>query len=220
MDKQEYVDNIYKNIIGLEDTFEFGCKQCGNCCRNRAEPIMLTGYDLFNIAKATNLSLVEAMVKFTEGIIGADSKLPIVLLTERYDGSCKLLRKGRCMIQQDKPLVCRLYPLGRLFDGKQYSYFTQTACKGEGQRIKLKDWLNEFNIPAYDEASTLWGKLLYGATYYMQTLLKSKSGEEEAFRNSCLYAFYCSHDLDLPIEENFKRSIAYLEERYKGFKVD
>ena len=52
---EEFLRTIEKNKLGMEDTFVFGCKQCGACSRKRSAPIAITSVDLYNIAKATNL---------------------------------------------------------------------------------------------------------------------------------------------------------------------
>ena len=45
--RKELVENIEHNALGPNDTFQFTCKECGECCRNRATPVMLTGLDSF-----------------------------------------------------------------------------------------------------------------------------------------------------------------------------
>ena len=30
---EEFLRTVEKNKLGMEDTFKFGCKQCGACCR-------------------------------------------------------------------------------------------------------------------------------------------------------------------------------------------
>ena len=49
--RKELVENIEHNALGPNDTFQFTCKECGECCRKRATPVMLTGLDIYRMAK-------------------------------------------------------------------------------------------------------------------------------------------------------------------------
>lgn len=44
------LETFQKNVLKPEDTFHFECEMCGRCCRNRQEPILITGADLYRIA--------------------------------------------------------------------------------------------------------------------------------------------------------------------------
>ena len=46
----EIAENLDKMKIGVDDTFEFGCRACGKCCRNRTD-IIVSPRDIYNIAK-------------------------------------------------------------------------------------------------------------------------------------------------------------------------
>lgn len=48
---EQEVLRLIDNPMKPTDTFKFSSKACGNCSRSRKEPIMLTGYDVFRIAK-------------------------------------------------------------------------------------------------------------------------------------------------------------------------
>ena len=94
-----------KNELKPGDTFQFACAMCGSCCRNRREAILMTGADIFRAAKALGVSVEEVLPKNFETYVGEDSHVPLYVLAERLDGSCRFLRKGRCLIQQDLPGV-------------------------------------------------------------------------------------------------------------------
>ena len=49
----EDVERMKANVLKPDDTFTFTCQMCGNCCRNRAEPILLTGPDIFRIVEVS-----------------------------------------------------------------------------------------------------------------------------------------------------------------------
>ena len=52
----KYIMENYDDMtIGIDDAFQFGCKQCGKCCINR-EDILLNPKDLYNIAKELGLT--------------------------------------------------------------------------------------------------------------------------------------------------------------------
>lgn len=212
---------IQKNTLSMDDTFMFGCKMCGSCCRKRQEPIILTGYDVYSIAKHLGIPTIEVLKEYTECYEGSDSFLPIVVLKERLDGSCKLLRKGHCTVQENKPLVCRLYPLGRYSQGEDFKYFKQEACLGKGEEIKVKDWLEQFHIFDYDKVSLLWSKLIMSAAMYMRELRLNKKDNATAneFYKACVGVFYVIYDMDAPPEDSLKAGIEYLEKTFRGFKV-
>ena len=165
---EEEMKYYLENTLKLTDTFSFDCQMCGKCCRKREEPIAMTGLDIFRICKALDKQPWDVLTKYMKGVVGHTSHLPLVYLDERPDGSCKLLHKGRCIVQENKPIVCALFPLGRFkADGEfQFKYFlSQSHCIGTKTRNKewtLQEWLDNFQIEEYEQESLAWHKLLMG----------------------------------------------------------
>lgn len=153
-----------ENVLGLDDKFRFTCTQCGDCCRKRDEAIIITGVDVFYIAKALNITPFQVIQQFTDFHVGVDSRVPVFTLRERLDGSCSLLRKGKCTVHKNKPVPCALYPLGRMIigDADEYTYFKQDRVCGlgaKGEEHTLREWLDEFNLRQRDKEGILWMKM-------------------------------------------------------------
>ena len=122
--KMQLAEKFQKGEIGFLDEnseFEFACDQCGKCCRNR-DDILLTPFDLYHMVRATGKPIEEIISKYGDTYIGDSSHLPIVRLRyrEEPDGSttCYFLGhkdgKAICRIHDNKPTVCRIYPLGKM----------------------------------------------------------------------------------------------------------
>lgn len=160
------LERFQKNEIKPGESFSFSCAMCGNCCRNRREAILMTGADIFRAAKTLGVSVEAVLPKNFETYVGEDSHVPLYVLAERLDGSCRFLRKGRCMVQQDKPAVCALFPLGRLFDirDNSFHYFINSnGChtgSANGKTWTLEEWLDKFHIRETEAMTAAWHKLL------------------------------------------------------------
>lgn len=216
--KKDILNQMGVKELQMDDTFEFGCKMCGNCCRNRSQKINITGLDLYNIAKAQSISTKEAFEKYTSLTLEPHTELPYIQLVERLDGSCRLLRKGKCMIQEEKPVVCRLYPLGRACDTVNHIYFEQgDICRGNAQKIKVRDWLESFKIFEVEEESVLWARFLKGCSSYLMKLQKKPKRNRdliEEFKFKCILAFYINYDMSKTFLENLKFNMEKLKEVY------
>jgi Fe-S-cluster containining protein len=158
--KPDRMDKLLKlPKLGKDDSFAFGCNQCGKCCRER-EDILLTPLDLFKIAKYLNKSIQDILEEYCEFYEGADSKVPIVRIKPKeYRKTCPFCEKGRCSIQPIKPVVCALFPLGRMtnFGSKEFSYFLQPVpCGNKNQTQTVREWLTEFSILNEEEFTILW----------------------------------------------------------------
>lgn len=215
---EDYYEKIMNNVLKPEDTFTFTCQMCGNCCRKRSDPIVITGPDVFRIAQALNMKIGEVLNKHTIGYLGANSNVPVFVLRERQDGSCSLLRKGKCMVQSNKPVVCAIFPLGRFTksDTMEINYFTQdVSCPGvkNGSEITLKDWLDSFGIEKLDEMNKAWMSLLMGLTAAM--VKKDKKKITQDMFNYMTLALYVGYDTSLPYEEQVEKNkefvAAYME---------
>lgn len=68
------LDYIQKNKLGLDDTFEFECRQCGQCCHNR-DDLILTAYDIFRIAKHLDVAPLGIIEKYCESYMSFSKKL-------------------------------------------------------------------------------------------------------------------------------------------------
>lgn len=153
------------HILKEEDCFDFECQRCGGCCTARDEAVVINGVDLFHISKVLDVDINVAIPKYFNINLGPNSGLPILTLKERPDGKCIMMAEdGRCSIQSDKPIVCAIFPLGRMYSNEcGFEYFTQPGdrCPGHGHaKHTLKEWLEQFHISEKDAEAAAWNELL------------------------------------------------------------
>ena len=209
------LETFKKNVLEPKDTFQFECKMCGNCCRKRSEPIIVTGADVYRIARALNMTMTDVVCEKTEWYIGEASHLPVVVLKERLDGSCKLLRKGRCMVHKDKPAVCALFPLGRFYSSEEkefYYFMNQLTCQSgrkDGKTWTLEEWLNEFNIHETEEMTKAWNRLIGGLA--MATHKMNSEEMSNDLLHILLTAMYLGYDTNVPYIEQVERHMTLLK---------
>lgn len=85
--------------------FGFTCSRCSNCCHDKI--IQLNPYEVARLARTRGLSTAAFTTAHTEDGAG-------VHLSRTDDGDCVFLGSKGCEVHADRPLVCRLYPLGRM----------------------------------------------------------------------------------------------------------
>ena len=116
-------------VLSEDDLLQLSCGSDGcsaNCCTKSA-PIVLNPYEIALICRESGMSYEDLLdVVDTDRAKG----FPLVMLSR--DPSCYFWTAKGCRIYQARPLACRLYPLGRVFDHGQ-SYIVQpelNVCSG------------------------------------------------------------------------------------------
>ncbi len=130
--EQEYFENCrksrinHKGFIGPQDKFSFTCERTNVCCKNFSDEdrIVLEPYDILRLSRKLRISTGKFISDYADLSLDRNTQLPIALLGFQGTDSrnkCIFLRSYGCSVYEDRPLRCRLYPLGRLFDkGKSY----------------------------------------------------------------------------------------------------
>ena len=90
--------------LSRESGFRYTCNRCTRCCHHKR--IMLNPYELLRLARNRGITVAEFIRDYTED--GGS-----VLKFEGPECACVFLGPEGCTVHPDRPLVCRLYPLGR-----------------------------------------------------------------------------------------------------------
>lgn len=153
-------------VLTPENDFRFECRpglDCfTRCCRNIT--IVLTPYDILRMKNALNISSGDFLADYTLSIIG-DGGLPVVMLKMKDDDekNCPFVTSRGCIIYQDRPWSCRIYPLqpesSKITEkaGKQYySVMDVPFCLGLGadRSLTLAEWIEEQGVSVYQEMET------------------------------------------------------------------
>ena len=130
--------------------FSYDCKACGRCCRNKV--IRVNPYEIARLAEHLGTTTTEVLTKYTESGGAA--------LTATDDGWCVFFdpRTG-CTVHPSRPLVCRLYPLGRHArpDGSETFAVVAPEPGSEGiygDRATIDDYLAVQGAGPYLEATS------------------------------------------------------------------
>ena len=225
---QKIYEDMENNTLGIDDTFQFKCRTCGKCCKNRHD-IILTTRDLHNIARSLGRSMQYIVEQYCHVYIGHSSRIPIVRLKPTGpEQTCPLLRNRRCIVHSAKPIVCALFPLGRamnveaskscveLTEKIQPTYFLQPdTCGSKDQTHTVRSWLEEFGVPVQDEFYSLWTEnFIYLSDAFRKfDELKIPDKQMQPLWDLTYSAAYVSYDTEKDLIPQFQESMV----RLRGF---
>lgn len=135
-----------------------GCRGCSKCCTGMGSSIVLDPYDVWLLKKACQKSLQELLdegrieLNMVDGLIMPNIKMG-------NDERCTFLDEdGRCSIHAYRPGICRLFPLGRVYQGNGFAYFLQKdQCERDNRaKIKVKKWIDTENISQNQRFIAAW----------------------------------------------------------------
>jgi len=137
--------------------FSFACRACGRCCSGKV--IMAGPHEILGMSRVLGITTTEFLASCTDN--GGTT------LRNGPDGRCVFVTEGGgCRVHPRRPLVCRLYPLGRSVDKDGVEKFARFAkeegCKGEfGADGTIETFLELQGVAPYIEWSRRYGEL-YG----------------------------------------------------------
>ncbi len=166
--------------------FKFRCHKgvrCFTACCSNIN-IVLPPFDLLRLRKRLGMTSEDFINKYCDIEILAKTLLPVITLKMRDDEkrSCPFLTPDGCTVYEDRPNICRYYPVGmatlRKKDtetGKDEFYFMtkEEHCKGfeEDKEWTIEEWRKDQGSDLHDEMNRGW----------MEVLIKKKSFGEREF---------------------------------------
>ncbi|RLE07793.1 MAG: YkgJ family cysteine cluster protein [Candidatus Aminicenantes bacterium] len=168
MDNKNNKEQFMKPLYG--NKFQFSCHQgvpCfTDCCRDLR--LVLTPYDIIRMKNRLGLSAKEFLDKYTFSEFDRTIGFPVVLLKMRNDEkkSCPFVSSKGCLIYEDRPGACRIYPLGRATQKgaseeelkEKYFIIKEPHCLGfrEKKIWTIEEWLKDQGVDKYNEMNDYW----------------------------------------------------------------
>lgn len=197
---------------GLNDMVKAGCsgcRGCSDCCRGMEDTIRLDPFDIFRITDGTGKSfeilLNEGLITLSvsDGII-----LPHITMTGSENACGFLDKEGRCSIHPYRPGICRLFPLGRIYENGTFSYFLQTnQCSNPNHtKVKIKNWLDTPETAKYENYICKWHYFIKEMTDYITE--KESESRAKIVNMLILQNFYVkSFEKDADFYEQFEQRL-------------
>lgn len=174
-------------IYGLNDMAKLGannCVGCSACCRDRGDSVTLDPYDVYQLKQGLGMTfeqLLGGMVTLgvIEGLIRPSLSMQE---TDREDANgepatkCVFLNdRDRCDIHGFRPGLCRLFPLGRIYeeDGIGYILLKDECARENRTKEKIRKWIGIADMAAYEKYVFAWHD-------FQKKLQVAVSNEEEA----------------------------------------
>lgn len=148
------------NDMVKADCYE--CQGCSACCRGMGKSIILDPIDLFHLKQATGKDFAGLLNQEIELNVVDGMILPNLKMDPKTDACPFLDENERCGIHAFRSGICRLFPLGRLYEEEGFRYFLLTKeCKKENRgKVKVKKWLGITNLKVYEQYISDWHQFL------------------------------------------------------------
>lgn len=148
-------------LYGLNDLVKADCHDCEgcfDCCCGMGESIILDPYDVWRLTGGLGKSFEQLLEEHLELHVVDGVILPNLKMAGKRDCCTFLNEEGRCGIHALRPSICRLFPLGRFYEGASFRYFLQTKeCKkGNRSKIKVKKWIDTPDIRQNEQFIREW----------------------------------------------------------------
>lgn len=176
------------------------CKGCSACCRGMGKSIVLDPLDVFRIMSNLGLTFEQLLMDKVELNIVDGIILPNLKMSQADEKCAFLSSEGRCSIHAFRPGICRLFPLGRYYENRSFSYFLQIhECKKENRsKVKVKKWIDTPDIKRNETFIADWH-------YFLKDLQKKikESQDDSVAKTMNMYILKQFYLSPYQVEENF-----------------
>lgn len=186
-----------------------GCIDCHKCCTGMGSSIILDPYDVWQLKTGLGKTFQELLneerleLNMVDGLI-----LPNLKMGE--DERCSFLNdEGRCSVHKLRPGICRIFPLGRIYEDGDYKYFLQKdqCIKANRSKIKIKKWIDIDNVAENRCFINAWHSFIKAVGE--QNFCLRDSGRGESVNDIAMYVlneFFVSDILENNPSEKFDDS--------------
>ena len=149
-------------FYGLEDMVKAGCHECEGCsacCHGMGSSILLDPMDVHRLGQKLSMTFPQMLsgkvleLNMVDGLL-----LPNLKFDEETDACPFLSGEGRCRIHDSRPGICRIFPLGRYYEGEDFHYFLQRGECSYPRRykVKVKKWIDTPDPVGYGRYINAW----------------------------------------------------------------
>ena len=190
------------------------CKGCSACCHGMGSSIVLDPLDVHRLMSHFHTRfevLLEDKIELNivDGVI-----LPNLKMNTQAEGEpCIFLdAEGRCSIHEDRPGICRIFPLGRVYEDNSFSYILQIhECQKENRsKVKVSKWIDTPDLKKNQQFITDWHSFLKA----VQARLAA-SGDEEQIKRTAMqilqYFYIEPYHADSDFYEQFDKRLIQMK---------
>lgn len=189
------------------------CEGCSKCCRGMGQSILLDPLDIYNISNFLQVSFEELLntgkieLNVVDGAI-----VPNLKMDEKRDCCSFLNQDDRCSIHNSRPGICRIFPLGRIYENGSFEYFLQTGeCINKKRtKIKVRKWIDVPDVKTNQKFIADWHYLMKD----IATVLKTY--DEATAKRVSMYILNTFYILPYENERDFYEQFY---ERYEKIKA-
>lgn len=153
------------------------CKGCSKCCHDMGTSITLDPYDVHRMTVNLHRTFEEMLKKEIEFNVVDGIILPNLKMMDEGKKCYFLDSYGRCSIHMYRPGICRLFPLGRVYENGDFRYFNQVyECPIKNKtKVKIEKWLDTENVKMYHKYICTWHYFLKD----IQNIIKNIQDENQ-----------------------------------------
>jgi hypothetical protein len=177
IDMKEISDGRFYTANDLVKADCGGCQGCSACCHGMGNSITVDPMDIYRLCGGLKKSFSELMVDKLELNIVDSLILPNLKMAGAKEACVFLNEEGRCSIHAFRPGICRLFPLGRFYENRDFQYFLQVhECpKPNKSKVKVKKWLDTPELKKYEQFIRSWH-------YYLKDLQKQVEADPDQIK--------------------------------------
>lgn len=137
------------------------CKGCSICCQGMGTSILIDPHDAWELTRQLGVSFSELLNGPLELHVEQGLILPNIRMAGEKEQCSFLSEEGRCTIHSFRPGICRLFPLGRNYDGDTMQYFLlDSECPVKSKtKMKVTKWIEPDNEKDYHRFLIDWHNL-------------------------------------------------------------
>lgn len=199
----------------LNDLVKVGCndcKGCSACCQGMGTSILLDPLDCYRLTTQLEVSMEQLLagqveLNVVEGVI-----LPNLKMQGKAQACSFLNEEGRCSIHALRPGICRIFPLGRIYENHSFQYIHQIhECKKTNKtKVKVSKWIDTPMLAENEAFIIEWHYFLKSLSEYI-----SNSTNEQSIKTLNLYVLNLFYMVPYQKEQSFYEQFAQRMEQAK-----